>query len=84
MKFVFSAAKDKLNRASHDGLSLADANKLDLDTLVTRPDTSYAYGEDRWIGFARMRDDARLYTIVFVELSDEESRVISLRKATSN
>ena len=59
-------------------MSLADAARLDWDTLVVDLDERYPYNEARYIGFGPI--DGRLYCVVFT-YRDDAMRIISLRKA---
>lgn len=79
MKITFAPAKDLSNREKH-GVSLADAERLEWDTLWAMPDVRRDYGEARMIGYAYI--GLRLFNIVFVDRGDQR-RVISLRKANS-
>ena len=51
MNITFDAAKDAANIAKH-GVSLADAQRLEWDTLWARPGTRRDYRKARWVGFA--------------------------------
>lgn len=77
MKFEFDPAKDAANIKNH-GLSLAEAEFMDWDSLWAKEDTRREYGEMRLIGYAFM--GVRLYCVIFTD-RDECRRVISLRKA---
>lgn len=77
MEITFDPAKDSVNIAKH-GMSLAQAEEIEWDTLYAVPDTRHAYGEDRMIGLAYI--GLRLYLVVYVD-RDEGRRIISLRKA---
>jgi uncharacterized DUF497 family protein len=79
VKFEYDPAKDAKNLKDH-GISLAEAEKLNFDSMIAAPDADLAYGEERMVGFAYMRDTADLYCIVFVER--DKFRPISLRRAT--
>ncbi len=79
MNITFDPTKDEANK-SHHGLSLAEAAKIEWDTLWAKPDVRRNYGEDRFIGYAYIGH--RLYCVVFTDRGDER-RVISLRKANS-
>lgn len=78
MDIDFDPAKDAINQAKHDGLSLADAARFDIDTALVVYDDREAHIEDRWqaIGFI----DAVLHVLVFTERKGK-IRPISLRKA---
>lgn len=79
MKISFDPAKDALNVQKH-GIHLAEAEGLDWDAALVKPDSRHDYGEARQIGYVPM--GSRLYCVVFVERADE-LRIISLRKANS-
>jgi uncharacterized DUF497 family protein len=73
----FDPGKDAINRRKH-GLSLADAERMDLDTAIIDPDCRYAYGEDRFQALGLI--DGRLHMLVYT-MRGEVMRVISLRRA---
>ena len=74
---TFDPAKDAANMAKH-GVSLALATELELDAMLTWPDTRRDYGEPRMVGLAPW--GTRLYFLVYAARS-EGRRIISLRKA---
>jgi uncharacterized protein len=77
MEIEFDPAKDAKNQEKH-GISLAEAGRLDWDSMYVRPDTRFDYGEERFKGIAPL--GARLYTVIFTP-RNETKRIISLRKA---
>ena len=78
-KIEFDPTKDEINRLKHR-VSLADAFGFDWDTAIEREDDHFDYGEVRFVAIGLI--NARLYTMVFTEGSDEDTvRVISLRQA---
>ncbi len=79
MLIDFEKTKDAINIAKH-GVSLAEAEKLEWDSLLEKPDNRVDYGEVRIIGFAPIHD--RLFCVVFTD-RDGERRIISLRKANT-
>jgi uncharacterized DUF497 family protein len=79
MKLVFDENKNAINIAKH-GVSLADAEKIEWETLLAIEDKRYDYGEIRIIGYALI--EIRLYCVVFTD-RENERRIISLRKANS-
>lgn len=79
MEMEFDSRKDAANLAKH-GVSLADAARLDWDTLWAMDDRRRSYGEDRMIGYALMGD--RLFCVVFTDRNGVR-RIISLRKANN-
>jgi uncharacterized DUF497 family protein len=62
-------------------LSLADAKRLNWDSMIAWIDDSNDYGEERWAGIAPL-GCASLHT-VFAEIDEETARVISLRRSTN-
>lgn len=77
MDIEFDARKDAINRAKHQGVSLAETAGFDIDTaLVTYDDR--AAPEDRWVGIGFI--GAVLHVLVFTERNGR-IRPISLRKA---
>ncbi len=79
MKISFDPIKDATNFHKH-GIHLAEAQGLEWDAALVKPDSRRDYGEARQIGYVPMA--SRLYCVVFVERADE-LRIISLRKANS-
>ena len=77
MIITYDTQKDIINFEKH-GISLADASKLELDTLWTFPDERFQYNECRMVGYAYI--GLRLYCFVYTD-RHEERRIISLRKA---
>lgn len=75
MKISFDPDKDATNVHKH-GVHLSEAEELDWDAALVKPDSRHDYGEARQIGYVPMR--SRLYCVVFVE-RDNELRIISLR-----
>lgn len=79
MIITFDPSKDNINQVKH-GISLADANNIEWETLWAKPDHRYDYGEERIIGYAYI--GIRIYCVVFTD-RENERRIISLRKANS-
>ena len=77
MGITFDQHKNSLNIEKH-GVSLADAEKLEWDTMLITTDTRKDYGESRFIGYSLIED--RVYCVVYTERHNSQ-RVISLRKA---
>jgi uncharacterized DUF497 family protein len=73
----FDPDKDAINIVKH-GISLALAERFDIETALVKIDEREDYGEDRWIAVGLI--DAGLYVLIFTE-RDGRIRVISLRKA---
>jgi uncharacterized protein len=79
MNIEFDSTKDVSNIQKH-GVSLALAESLEWDWLISRQDGRKDYGEPRQIGFAPI--GSRVFCVVFVQRGDS-LRIISLRKANS-
>jgi uncharacterized DUF497 family protein len=79
LEIEFDPAKDATNQATH-GLSLADAERMNLGEATVSPDTRFAYGENRYRAWGLI--DGVLHVMAFT-LRNERVRVISLRKANS-
>jgi uncharacterized DUF497 family protein len=77
VEIEFDPDKDRSNRDKH-GISLAEAEKMDLAAAVVVPDERYRYRERRQRAFGLI--DGRLYVLVFTMRGDV-LRAISLRKA---
>jgi uncharacterized DUF497 family protein len=80
MRYTWDEAKRRANLQKH-GLDFVDAEKVFDSPLVLIEDTREAYDEQRMIGIGLL--DFLVVLIVHVE-SDEEIRVISMRKADSD
>lgn len=76
MRFTWDENKRKANLQKH-GLDFADAEKVFDSPLVLLEDSRKGYGKQRMIGIGL------LDLIVHIE-SEEEIRIISMRKADSN
>jgi uncharacterized DUF497 family protein len=63
MQISFDLKKNVANLAKH-GLSLADAELIEWDTVLAMPDVRRDYGELREIGYGLI--GVRLYCVVFV------------------
>jgi uncharacterized DUF497 family protein len=77
MRYTWNEAKRKRNLKKH-GLDFADAEKVFNGPLVLIEDKRESYGEQRMIGIGLL--DFLVVLVVHVE-SDEEIRIISMRKA---
>ena len=77
MNITFDPLKNAINIQKH-GLSLADAEHIERNTLWAMIDTRQDYGEVRIIGYALIQ--SRLHAIVYTDRANER-RIISLRKA---
>lgn len=77
MDIEFDPTKDAANITKH-GLSLADADRMDLATAAVVADERQDYGENRLRAFGRI--DGLAYCLVFTFRADKV-RVISFRRA---
>lgn len=75
----FDPAKDAANIQKH-GVSLSEAERLELDCALTHKDDRQDYGEDRFIALAPIGE--RLYCCIYTERNGTK-RIISLRKANN-
>jgi uncharacterized protein len=73
----YDEAKSTANNEKH-GVPLSHAEFIEWDTLWSKPDDRYDYGEGRFIGYAYI--GPRLFCVVFTDRGDVR-RIISLRKA---
>ena len=81
MRYVYDPAKKAANLRKH-GLDFDDASKvIESDANVTFEDRRFDYGEQRFITLGLL--DANVVVVVTTE-TDEEIRVISMRKAEQN
>lgn len=80
MRYTWDETKRQANLRKH-GLDFADAEKVFASPMVVFEDTRADYGEQRMIGIGLL--DFLVVLIVHVE-SDEEIRIISMRKADSD
>jgi uncharacterized DUF497 family protein len=80
MRCTWDETKRQANLRKH-GLDFADAEKAFASPMVIFEDTRADYGEQRMIGIGLL--DFLVVLIVHVE-SDEEIRIISMRKADSD
>jgi uncharacterized DUF497 family protein len=81
MKFEWDEQKNQSNIDKH-GLDFADAYRLFSLPMLVGLDEREEYGEERWIGIGLL--DGRVVVVVYTELDEETTRVISLRKALSH
>jgi uncharacterized DUF497 family protein len=79
VRIGFDRAKSEANLAKH-GLSLAQAEAIEWDSVIAVRDDRRDYGEPRMIGLGYL--GPRLVCVVFADRGDER-RIISLRKANS-
>ncbi len=80
MRYTWDDAKRQSNLVKH-GLDFADAEKVFAQPVVLFEDARTEYGEQRMIGIGLL--DFLVVLIVHIE-SDEEIRIISMRKADSD
>lgn len=80
MLYSWDESKRRDNLAKH-GLDFTDAPRVFAGPMVLIEDTRQDYGEQRMIGIGLL--DVIVVLIVHVE-SDDEIRIISMRKATSD
>jgi len=79
LKFEWDEAKNRANVRKH-GFHFADAEEMFRSPLLlTRPDTSEDYDEERWVGMGMIQ--GRIALVVFAERPQNIIRIISLRKA---
>lgn len=77
MRFTWDENKRQSNLHKH-GLDFADAERVFSGPVVLFEDNRHPYGEQRMIAIGFL--DSLLVLVVHVE-SDEEIRIISMRKA---
>lgn len=80
MRFTWDETKRQANLAKH-GLDFEDAERVFSSPMVLVEDRRMDYGEQRMIGIGLL--DFLVVLIVHVE-SDQEIRIISMRKADSD
>lgn len=80
MRYVWDETKRQTNLEKH-GLDFADAERVFAGPMVLFEDSRQDYGEQRMIGIGLL--DVLVVLIVHVE-SEEEIRIISMRKADSD
>ncbi|MBK5970926.1 MULTISPECIES: BrnT family toxin [Thiorhodovibrio] len=80
MRFTWDEAKRQANLHKH-GLDFADAARVFAGPLALVEDRRHDYGEQRMIAIGLL--GILIVLIVHVE-SDDEVRIISMRKATSD
>lgn len=80
MRYTWDEAKRRANLKKH-GLDFADAEEVFAGPLILVEDAREDYGEQRMIGIGLL--DFLVVLVVHVE-SDEEIRIISMRKADND
>ena len=78
MDFEWDEAKNRANIRKH-GFDFVWAEQMFRGPLFVRPDTREDYGEERWTGLGMI--GGRVAVVTFVELSPDDIRIISFRKA---
>jgi uncharacterized protein len=78
MDFEWDEAKNRANIRKH-GFDFIWAQQMFRGPLFVRPDTREDYGEERWTGLGMI--GGRVAVVTFVELSPDNIRIISFRKA---
>ena len=77
-QYEWDDAKDRANRAQH-GISFEEAKAIFDGPVLTAPDDSQDYGEERFISYGQL---GTLVVVVVVHTSrSERIRLISARKA---
>ena len=80
MRFAWDDGKRDSNLAKH-GLDFADAEEVLSGVTLTVKDDRFEYGEHRFVTLGLLKD---VVVVVAHTETDEEIRVISMRKATKN
>ena len=80
MFISFDPAKDIINQNKH-GISLASADSLEWEYLLSKEDDSLQYDEIRMKGFAPIGN--KLFCVIYTDREGDERRIISLRLATN-
>jgi uncharacterized DUF497 family protein len=80
MRFTWDESKRLANLSKH-GLDFRDAEQVFVGPLVLVEDIRHHYGEQRMIGIGLL--GFLVVLIVHIE-SDDEIRIISMRRATSD
>jgi uncharacterized DUF497 family protein len=79
MGVAFDPEKDARNIAKH-GISLVQAEEMDMAAALVREDDRFDYGETRYVAFGEIDDT--LHCLVFT-FRGSRVRAISLRKANN-
>ena len=80
MRFTWDERKGKANLKKHR-LDFADAESVFVGLVLTLEDDRFDYGEHRFVTMGML--DEIVVAIAHTE-TDEEIRIISMRKATKN
>jgi hypothetical protein len=81
MKYTWDEKKCETNIKKHK-IDFVDAVEVFDDFFLSDEDKRQAYGETRYACFGLMR--GFLIKVVYVNVSEHETRVISARKATNH
>ena len=81
MRYEWDEAKRQNNIQKH-GLDFADAWQVFESFVVTDYDDRHDYGETRWRTIGELQ--ARAVVVVHTEPSEDVTRIISFRKATTS
>ncbi|HYE28630.1 MAG TPA: BrnT family toxin [Allosphingosinicella sp.] len=81
MKISFDPAKRAVNLVKH-GLDLADAGEVLDGPCIDLLDDLREHGEERWVSTGLLR--GAIVVCVWAERGEDEARIISLRKASTN
>lgn len=79
MHFEWDEAKNVANIRNH-GIDFIDVCDLFNHPMLSLLDDREDYGEERWIGIGRLRQQVAV--VVYVERYEDTIRIISARKAT--
>ncbi len=79
MAFIWDEDKRLKNLAKH-GLDFIDAEHVFENPYLEKLDTRHNYGEDRWVTLGMIAPN--IVVLIYTERG-EDTRIISLRKATS-
>ena len=81
MRYTYDPRKRAANLKKH-GYDFADAPQvIESDSTVTFEDRRFAYDEQRFITLGMLREDV---VVISTAETDEEIRLISMRKAERN
>jgi len=81
LRFAWDSKKRDSNQSKH-GLDFEDAPEVFSGVTLTVKDDRFEYGEHRFITLGMLKDI--VVVVVAHTETDEEIRVISMRKATRN
>ncbi len=78
MIYVWDEEKRQANIAKH-GIDFLIAEEFEWETAIETIDDRYDYGEERWVALGFIEN---LVCVLIYTLRSENTRIISLRKAT--